>query len=630
MGNAIGFGIGALLIENMILFDLRLEKTFTASRKHFKELVLVLLVCTVYCMVMDVIITLSVPFPEFINLVLASAGLVLILLFGIYFCAYLYSYTRQGGKKRQSMYLFWIFDVAIILIIINFFNGILFYFDDNGVYCLGPLAFVPAVIVCIYLLAGLVIMLKNINKYGHYHRTAIVVLLIAIACSVCLQLLLGIDTMFIVLITAIGTLGMYMSMEAPDYELWQRTIVELDEARREADRASQSKTEYLANMSHEIRTPINAVLGMNEMILRESGEEEVIEYALRAKKAGESLLSLINDVLDVSKVESGKLEIVLGDFELQKLINDAYSMVADKLADKGLDFYLDIDENLPAVYSGDQVHLRQVLVNLLNNSVKYTDMGSVSLKIRGNFALDTMFLTFDVIDTGIGIKEEDKEYVFMKYSRSSNLKQIVEIEGTGLGLRLVVELVDLMDGKIEMDSIFGVGSRFTVNIPLKVIDSTAVGKIELGSKDYDEYVKKISSKFKAPEAKVLIVDDLEDNLNIAKLLLKETEVVVDTASSGTEAIDMVQIEKYDIIFMDHLMPGMDGIETLAEIRKLPVYPNADTPVIMLTANAISGLKEKYEAAGFVDYITKPIINRALEDMICKYLPKEKIKNNEQQ
>lgn len=413
---------------------------------------------------------------------------------------------------------------------------------------------------------------------------------------------------------------------------------EAEKAKADAIAAANAKSVFLANMSHEIRTPINAILGMDTMILRECNDNEILEYAGNIQSASQTLLSLINDILDFSKIETGKLELVAGDYALSSLINDVYHMLISKAKEKGLALNVESNKNLPAKLYGDEVRIRQIIVNILNNAIKYTQKGSVTLTVgMSDMKLSDMpdhsndsklenitdkntIITFRIADTGIGIKKENISHLFDSFSRFDEEKNKY-IEGTGLGLAITKQLVDLMNGEIVVTSEYGKGSVFTVSIPQKIVSDLKIGDI---SEKYNEpsNKKKKKSTFTAPDANVLVVDDVKMNINVFKALLKRTEINVDSAMSGSEALDMIKEKKYDIIFLDHMMPDMDGIETYQNMKLLEDNPNKDTTVVMLTANAIMGAKEEYLGIGFSDYLSKPVQAPKLESMILKYLPEE--------
>ena len=398
----------------------------------------------------------------------------------------------------------------------------------------------------------------------------------------------------------------------------------LREARDEALRANQAKSDFLANMSHEIRTPLNAILGMNEMIMREASGN-LKKYAFNVKSAGETLLSIINDILDFSKIESGKMEIVPVSYSLSSVLNDVYNMVNYKAGQKGLAFHMNVDPDIPDALIGDEVRLRQVVVNILNNAVKYTPKGSVTftVKSQGTAENDTLELEFITQDTGIGIREEDKEKLFAKFQRL-DIEKNRNIEGTGLGLAITVKLTEMMQGSISVDSIYGEGSTFTIRIPQQIEKYDPIGdfntRIEAALREEEHY----QESFTAPQAHILVVDDNDMNLTVAESLLEKTRVHIHTATSGKECLQLIAQNHYDIVFLDHMMPEMDGIETLQRAKTMTDIPCQHTPFIALTANAVAGVKEMFLTKGFNDYLAKPVDGKTLEHMVQKYLPPEKI------
>ena len=391
---------------------------------------------------------------------------------------------------------------------------------------------------------------------------------------------------------------------------------------QELVRANEAKSQFLANMSHEIRTPINGILGMDNMLLKECRDEGLREYAKNIQSAGQSLLSIINDILDISKIESGKLEILPIKYEMFSIVNGCYNLTKAKLEERPLEFEIQVNQNLPSWLYGDEVRIRQIINNFLSNAVKYTKQGKVTFSLDyEKKSGEQIMLIISVTDTGIGIKKEDLGKLFTSFTRIEE-KRNRNIEGTGLGLNLTKNLVDLMGGEVLVESTYGKGSCFTAKIPQKVVDATPMGDF---GKRYQQYLSSSDSDsltFSAPDAKILVVDDVDMNLKVVKGLLKETKIQIDTAVSGRECLERVEKKRYDVIFLDHMMPEMDGIETLQNMKLLTDNPNREVPVIMLTANAIVGAKEEYMQAGFTDYLTKPIQEIVLQEMLLKYLPKE--------
>nr|MCR5452744.1 response regulator [Lachnospiraceae bacterium] len=372
-------------------------------------------------------------------------------------------------------------------------------------------------------------------------------------------------------------------------------------------------------MSHEIRTPINAVIGMNEMILRESDDDDIIDYANNINSAGRTLLSLINSILDFSKIEDGKMELIPVKYDLSSMINDLVNSISQRAANKNLKFEVDVDKNMPCALYGDDVRIRQVIMNLLTNAVKYTETGTVKLIIRENSrngSSITMYVS--VKDTGIGIKEEDMGKLFESFERIEETRNR-NIEGTGLGMSIVTKLLAMMNSKLEVESVYGSGSKFSFELVQEIINDEPIGDFNTrlkisGEKGKEEYLV-------AEGARVLVVDDNEMNRKVVKSLMKRNGIIPDMASSGMEAINMISGNKYDIVFLDHMMPKMDGIETLTKLKEQELI-NEDSVVIALTANAVSGARDKYLEAGFNDYLSKPIEVVQLEKKLYDWLPKD--------
>lgn len=393
-------------------------------------------------------------------------------------------------------------------------------------------------------------------------------------------------------------------------------------SQQEAEAANMAKSSFLANMSHEIRTPINAILGMNEMILRKEKDPAIRGYAGNIQASGNSLLSIVSDVLDISKIESGKLEIIPVDYEVNSLISDCCNMAAGRAKAKELELLVECADNVPMKLCGDETHIRQIIMNLLTNAVKYTEKGTVKLIVSGRFTDGGFVLKVDVSDTGIGIAEENLPQLFTQFQRF-DLQRNRNIEGTGLGLSIVKRLCDLMSGTITARSVLGSGSTFTVELPQKVVDSTPCGGVNLNYSAGAEH--EYHHSFEAPEAKILAVDDLPVNLLVIANLLKETRIKIDTAGSGRECLDKCSQQKYDLILMDHMMPEMDGVQTFEKLHGDKSSPNFETPVIMLTANALAGMREQYMDVGFADYVSKPVRGAKLEEAIRRNLPESLIK-----
>ncbi len=406
--------------------------------------------------------------------------------------------------------------------------------------------------------------------------------------------------------------------------LFYRENERVNKQKKDIEELSRSQSKFFSSMSHEIRTPINSILGLNEVILRQSdASDEIINDANIIQGAGKMLLALVNDILDFSKIDAGRMDIVPVRYSLSDMMSEIVNMIMPQAKEKGLKFNADIDPDTPAELIGDEIRIRQIIVNLLNNAVKYTESGYVSIHVYSESGDDDNIRLIAVIkDTGIGIKEDVIPTLFDAFARMDQEKNR-EIEGTGLGLSIVKQLIDLMNGDIKVDSIYGQGTTFTALIPQKMVEgSNKIGSINIISHAAKRYDYK--SMFTAPEARVLIVDDVKMNLLVEQKLLRETKIDIDTALSGRDALELTKKNHYDVILMDHLMPEMDGIECLKLIRSQDEGLCTDIPVIILTANVGAKADNYYKSAGFDDQIGKPVSGRTLEEVLIKYIPKNKL------
>ena len=406
--------------------------------------------------------------------------------------------------------------------------------------------------------------------------------------------------------------------------LYRDENLRAEKAAEKAEELSKAQNRFFSSMSHEIRTPINSILGLNELILRDqSASEEIIRDASGIQGSGKMLLSLINDLLDFSKIEAGNMNIVPVDYRIGDMLAEIVNMIWLKANEKGIALNVTVDPSVPSVLYGDEIRIKQIIINLLNNAVKYTGEGSVDLHVESEQKDEnTVELSIAISDTGMGIKKEVIPFLFDAFKRVDEEKNRY-IEGTGLGLSIVKQLVELMGGTISVNSVYGEGSTFTVTISQGISDITNIGELNIHNQSM---VKRTAYEcsFRAPEARILIVDDNVMNLEVEAKLLADTGMVINKALSGREALDLDLKHRYDVIFMDHLMPGMDGIQCLENIRNHSGGLNRTTPVIVLTANAGSDNRELYNRSGFDGYLVKPVSGEALENMLMKYIPSEKL------
>lgn len=392
--------------------------------------------------------------------------------------------------------------------------------------------------------------------------------------------------------------------------------------KKEIEELNQMQNRFFSSMSHEIRTPINTIIGLNEMILREDVSDEVAEDARNIQGASKMLLTLINDILDMSKIESGNMDIVPVTYDMGNMLSDIVNMIWVRARKKGLEFHVNVDQSMPSQFFGDEVRIKQILINVLNNAVKYTSEGAVTLSIQWKkLENDQAQIVYSVTDTGMGIKKESIPYLFSAFKRVDEEKNRY-IEGTGLGLSIVKQLVELMNGEISVNSVYMKGSTFVITLPQKVVGKTEIGELNLEERHAMNARQHYKQSFEAPKANVLIVDDNETNLMVEEKLLRATMVNITTAASGEQCLKETLQKHYDVIFMDHLMPEMDGIECLHEIRKQTGGLNQKTPVVILTANAGGENKTLYRREGFDGYLLKPVSGTQLEEELLRHLPKE--------
>lgn len=554
---------------------------------------------------------------NFVNFVLSKTLVALALVFGVIGFVFLGSYLtlllqeRDVRAKRWSWILRLLGFLAVINTAYNCTNGQYIYYYHGHVYH-GPSYANFLYTVLALGIYQVVLILAYCKKLGL--KDTIVTLSFYVApCFAIIDRVKG-NSVNIIFGSAMVSLLIINNL------LHGKEVRNLELREEIAVQSEKNKSRFLANMSHEIRTPINAVLGLNEMILREATERNIINYAQDVKSAGTTLLSLVNDVLDFSKIESGKMELVETDYEISSILNDVVNMTSVKAKDKGLGFELQVDPSIPRIMHGDEVRIKQIITNILNNAVKYTSMGYVKLKISyvkdGDFAIK---MTVTVDDTGMGMKEEEMEKLFQPFARLNETENR-SIEGTGLGMAITKYFLSLMDSELEVRSTYGVGSTFGFTIRQEVVNWECMGNYQDAFKRLKENKAEYKAKLEAPNARVLVVDDMPMNLAVVRGLLKGTLVNIETATSGAETLEICAYNKYDLIYLDHMMPGMDGVETLKKLREDENGLNFKTPVIALTANAVSGAREEYLSVGFSDYLTKPIDPERLEKTLISFLP----------
>lgn len=609
----------------------------TGSGKRFRNLVLLIILATLADVITAVDISYAASLPHWFNILINTLYFLLTAYLLFYYIVYIGSFLGQERKSKNQMAMTGVLVVYVLLLIVNCFTGILFYFDENSVYSHGIIYYIIYGFNFTFVIDGVCLGLVN-RKFLPPRQLFSILLFSFLEISGCIvQAVFLPDYLIILFASAVSMVVIMFALETPDYKRLTIALDELKEserklqianenairARKEAEEANQAKSAFLAAMSHEIRTPINGVLGMNSIIMKETKDSMIREYSKNIENAGNGLLALVNDILDFSKIESGKMEVIPCEYHLSDVLSACYNMVFLRARDKGLDILFENNTTIPNTLYGDEPKIRQIITNLITNAIKYTEKGMVLLTADWEMGeRNEMVLIISVKDTGMGIKKENIGKLFDAFTRLDEQKNR-NIEGTGLGLKITKQYLDLMDGTIEVESEYGAGSEFTVRIPQTIVGSND----ELG--EFANYVH-ISTeeeaaktyRFRCPKGKILIADDVEMNLKVLRGLLKDTGLLIDTVNSGKEAIEMVGKVAYDVILLDHIMPEMDGIETLQVIQSMDKIFNPKTPVIMLTANFSISAAEEYKGKGFTDYLTKPVKESELNAMLIKYLPSE--------
>lgn len=630
------FGVSAIIFMLILVVYSKITYNMDSTRnREFYKLTIYVLIADILDVVTAITISYAAVIPPLVNVLLNTCyfGGNSILCYQFLKYSTLSVNWFKGEAKVPVGYRI-IMTGQAALLIANIFTGWMFDFDTAGNYIHGPLYAVTYIVPYTCFSLGILRMVRHIKEYSTQQRISIFSFSVIALIGAVLQMGFFPQVLLTSFALSIGLIIVLFSLETPDYQKLMQTMEELQQAKEEAEEAkkraeiaNQAKSTFLANMSHEIRTPINAVMGMNEMILRESEEADILEYARNIQSASTGLLALINDILDISKIESGKMELVPTEYSLFGLLKDCYNMIDVQMRGKKLEFVIENETMIPDRLYGDEVRIRQIIFNLLTNAYKYTSKGKVTLRVKQRTVskVETI-LVISVEDTGIGISEENQQRLFDTFERIDE-KRNRNIEGTGLGLSITKDLVELMEGEIGVVSTPEEGSLFYVEIPQRVMSSEPIGNF------YERYhatmeTKRYREKWQAKDARILVVDDVETNLIVAKNLLKNTGIQIDMAGSGEECLELTAEKAYHLILLDHMMPGMDGVETLHRLKEQD-GPNAKTPVVVSTANAISGAAKEYLAEGFDDYITKPATGKDLEAMVLKYLPEELVEEKNQ-
>ena len=547
------------------------------------------------------------------------------------FAVYLMEYVDTEGRMwKVSLIGNILFFTYLFLMVLNLPLKFILWYTPEGIYMHGSL-FVPIVFSTpvYYLTSGILMLIFRLKILGPREKVALSIASFVTLFGTIIQAATNGVILLSLPFGSIGIFVLYFSIETSDYHQLIKSNASLRLAEQDAIKANRAKSDFLASMSHEIRTPLNAVLGMDELILLETEKNKDIdpaftghikEYAENIRDAGQVLLSVINDILDLTKIESGKMEIKPAPYRLHELINDVGTMVLVRAEQKGLSFVQNVDPSIPDHLIGDELRIRQIMINLLNNAVKYTDSGQVEMNVTMTRRTEKgLTLCISVKDTGIGIKNEDLPLIFGDFQRIDEDRNHM-VEGTGLGLSIVKRMVGLMNGDITVSSTYGKGSVFKALIPQQICSEPGEKKPE--SEKHGKLADVIT--YHTPDCRYLVVDDNRLNVLVAKRFLDGLCGQIDTANSGKDALQKMRQVKYDLIFMDHMMPDLDGIQTYEMSLKDPDNINKETPVIMMTANALSGVREEYLDRGFSDYISKPVEIKELLRIVRLHLAAEKV------
>lgn len=593
--------------------------------QKFRVLTLSVLAANILDVATAVTISYGTAVPSLFNLLLNTVYLVTDALVGYFFLSYVYAYVSPEGEEAAGHRAVRILvGVYIASFLVNLFTKHYIYFDSEGNYQHGPLYPVLFLMPVFCIAIAALVMWRNRDHFQRKQQICIAIFIAVVFCGNVGQALLFPDVLLGLFAASLGILIDTFALETPDYEKLTETLAVLEQTKEEAERekenalaADKAKSEFLANMSHELRTPLNAVLGYNGLILSGTKEHHTAEYAAKVQAAGRTLLSIISDILDFSVLDEGKLKLHLAPYSADSLFQDVTAYAEYYTEKKGLRLHLDIDGNIPRQLLGDVARLTQMINNLISNAAKYTKQGYVELGVRWEPKdASSGRLSVSVKDSGIGMHREDIRRISECFTRLEN-KDNNSIQGLGLGLSIVTRLLHLMGGELEVESEYEQGSTFSFSIEQKIMEAEPLGAF-VRARDCEPEETKEEETLLAPEAKILAVDDNVMNQDLFVSLLRETGVQVDTAGDGKEALELLEKKQYHLIFMDHMMPVMDGITALHEMRRRGLAK--DVPVIALTANAVAGARDEYRRQGFDEYMSKPIIGKQLVRTVRKYLP----------
>lgn len=624
------FEVAALAFLIVINIHIRLQYTSNSlTNRRYKLLAFVLMITVALDVITAVTISYAADIPIWLNTILNSLYLGSDMILEYEFIIYCMICVYEKNKPAITYTTGTIVVLSFLLILANIKTGWIFSFDESG-YVHGPIYMLVHVIPISAIIASSAILFSNFKKFNESQKLSIIMYSIIIPIGPVVQILYP-HVLFILFTVSLGFMLLTFSLETPDYQKLNSTLEELRHTKEEAENttiaaqnANKAKSEFMSAMSHEIRTPINAIFGYAETILRESEDEDISKCSGNLLTAGKRLLSIVNEIMDYTEMETGEFHLEENNYSSISFLMDTISCGEYYTENKNIEFCTNISENIPSVLCGDSVRLTQIFDNLISNAAKYTISGSIELNIDWENADDSYgFLSVSIKDTGIGMKEEDMAHISSSFLRMDK-KNNQNILGIGLGLTIVTRLLSFMDSKLEVESQYRKGTVVSFRVKQKIADISPVGKV---TSDIVYIQNKKGMGFTAPDANILVVDDNSINLDLICRILRETKGRIDTAANGAEALSLIGKNEYSIIFIDHMMPVMDGMETLSAIKNHELCP--DTPIIVVTANAVLGKRNMYLEAGFDDYISKPVTGSRVGEILRKFIPHLIIENSSQ-
>ena len=617
---------GAVAFANLLIIFILYNRRYgrvSPTNKRYEAVVFCAMVASGLDVLTAIMIDHAAQIPLWLNMLANSLCQISLGAIGICFVRYIYSFCNMLEKRQHVLQ---ILDACMILYsascLVNYYTHSYFWFDENYKYVHGPLYLVMYIVPLLLGLISLIALFLHRKPFGWKAKLVTLGICAIVAGCAIRQFVFAPNILLTIYGISVSMLTIMFLVETPNYRAIVSTMDEMEKDRIRANAANEAKSEFLARMSHEIRTPLNVVIGMNEIIMRETKEKNIFECAADAKSSATTLQHIINDILDMSRIESGKLEIIPEDYDLASVIFDLLTITYERAKVKNLKVEVNVDKELPLRLHGDDMRLKQILTNLLSNAVKYTEQGTVTLSVSGIKQDGKLKLHCAVKDTGIGIRKEDMERLFEAFTRVDEERNH-KIEGTGLGLSITKQLLGLMGSELKVESEYGSGSVFSFELEQEIVDESPIGERKWRRRDAAaSYSYKVS--FVAPDVRLLVVDDNALNRKVVKNLLRPTLVQIDEAGDGFECLEKIKETKYDLILLDHLMPIMDGVETLNRMKSQCPNLSRGCPVVALTANAFLGAKEKYLADGFSDFVSKPINPILLEAMLVDLLPGDKL------